>query len=72
MRGRVAEYAIRLGLPKGRMYDRVNALLNEAGIDLRSGPRDYRPPDVLSSARSQAPESAFHVPVHSRALASRD
>lgn len=38
---------IRLGLPKGRMQDNVHALLEDAGIHVRSGratsARDYRP-----------------------------
>lgn len=34
---------IRLGLPKGRMYDGVKALLGGAGIDVKVGSRDYRP-----------------------------
>ena len=34
---------LRLALPKGRMQDGVMRLLAEAGIDLRSGERDYRP-----------------------------
>lgn len=40
---RAATSPIRLALPKGRMQDGVTALLNDAGIRLRSGPRDYRP-----------------------------
>lgn len=35
--------AIRLGLPKGRMYDSVKGMLSEAGIDVKVGSRDYRP-----------------------------
>ncbi len=35
--------AIRLGLPKGRMYDAVRGMLGEAGIDVKVGSRDYRP-----------------------------
>ena len=34
---------IRLGLPKGRMYDGVKALLGGAGIEVKVGSRDYRP-----------------------------
>lgn len=34
---------IRLGLPKGRMYDGVKALLAGAGIEVKVGSRDYRP-----------------------------
>lgn len=34
---------IRLGLPKGRMYDAVKTILAEAGIDVKVGSRDYRP-----------------------------
>jgi ATP phosphoribosyltransferase len=34
---------LRLGLPKGSMQDTVFALLADAGIHLRLGPRDYRP-----------------------------
>jgi ATP phosphoribosyltransferase len=34
---------VHLGLPKGRMERGVVQLLAEAGIHLRSGPRDYRP-----------------------------
>jgi ATP phosphoribosyltransferase len=32
-----------MGLPKGRMHDSVVALLADAGIRLRCGPREYRP-----------------------------
>lgn len=35
--------AIRLGLPKGRMYDSVKGMLGEAGIEVKVGSRDYRP-----------------------------
>ena len=42
-----ATFTIRLGLPKGRMQDNVYALLEDAGIHVRSGragsTRDYRP-----------------------------
>jgi len=42
-----ADQIIRLGLPKGRMQDNVFALLEDAGIHIRSGgsssTRDYRP-----------------------------
>lgn len=34
---------IKLALPKGRMYDGILALLNEAGIKLRANSRNYRP-----------------------------
>jgi len=34
---------LRLALPKGRMHEGVRQLLADAGIHLRSGPRDYRP-----------------------------
>ncbi len=34
---------LRLGLPKGRMQEEVFALLAEAGMRVRSGPRGYRP-----------------------------
>lgn len=34
---------IRLGIPKGRMYNQTAALLDGAGIKLRHGTRDYRP-----------------------------
>ncbi len=34
---------LRFALPKGRMQDGVMRLLTEAGIDMRSGERDYRP-----------------------------
>lgn len=37
---------IRIGLPKGRMQGGVLALLSDAGIDVRTGSRSYRP--VLS------------------------
>ena len=37
------EASIKLALPKGRMEKGVYALLNEAGIELRSGSRTYRP-----------------------------
>ncbi len=35
--------AIRIGLPKGRMEAGVRALLGDAGIDVRTGGRNYRP-----------------------------
>ncbi len=38
-----AETPLRLALPKGRMQEGVTALLADAGIRLRQGPRDYRP-----------------------------
>lgn len=34
---------IRFGVPKGRMYDQVVRLLNEAGIEVRGTSRGYRP-----------------------------
>lgn len=34
---------LRLGLPKGRMRDGVMKLLADAGIDIHTGPRNYRP-----------------------------
>lgn len=34
---------IRIGLPKGRMEGGVRALLGDAGIDVRTGGRNYRP-----------------------------
>lgn len=34
---------LRLALPKGRMQEAVSALLADAGIHLRHGPRGYRP-----------------------------
>lgn len=40
---RSAQAPLRLALPKGRMQDGVQALLADAGIRLRFGPRDYRP-----------------------------
>lgn len=40
--------SVRLGLPKGRMYDGVVKLLSDAGIGLRVGPRAYRPNFGLS------------------------
>ena len=38
-----SDSSIKLALPKGRMEKGVYALLNEAGIELRSGSRTYRP-----------------------------
>lgn len=38
-----AEALLRLGIPKGRMYDSLVALLSEAGIRIRSSERSYRP-----------------------------
>jgi ATP phosphoribosyltransferase len=35
--------SVRLALPKGRMQDGVLRLLADAGLDMRSGERDYRP-----------------------------
>lgn len=34
---------LKLGIPKGRMYDGVVRLLGDAGLPLRTGARDYRP-----------------------------
>mgnify|MGYP001616397531 CR=1 FL=1 len=34
---------LRLGLPKGRMAEGVMALLDDAGIRVRLGAREYRP-----------------------------
>ncbi len=34
---------VRLGIPKGRMYDGVSQLLADAGIQLRLAAREYRP-----------------------------
>jgi len=39
----VSRPLLRLGLPKGRMEEGVNRLLEGAGIDLRAGSRNYRP-----------------------------
>ncbi|MBN2446169.1 MAG: ATP phosphoribosyltransferase [Phycisphaerae bacterium] len=44
---RVAESPLRLGIPKGRMNEGVVKLLADAGVQLRSGPRDYRPTVAL-------------------------
>ena len=44
---RAAETPLRLGIPKGRMYDGVAALLADAAVKLRTGPRDYRPTVLL-------------------------
>lgn len=38
-----AEQTIRFAIPKGRMYDGVAKLLDEAGIRIRTSSRDYRP-----------------------------
>lgn len=40
--------AIRLALPKGRIEAGVTALLADAGVHLRSGPRGYRPVPSVS------------------------
>ncbi len=40
---RTADTPLQLAIPKGRMFDGIAALLADAGIRLRSGPRDYRP-----------------------------
>lgn len=37
----------RLALPKGRMQDKLFALLTEAGLDLLAASRSYRPKDLL-------------------------
>lgn len=39
----IEPFRLRLGLPKGRMYAAVGALLADAGLPLRGGDRDYRP-----------------------------
>lgn len=36
-----AEQTIRFAIPKGRMYDGVAKLLDEAGIRIRTSSRDY-------------------------------
>ncbi len=46
MEGKANPGAIRIGLPKGRMQEGVLALLEDAGINVRVGGRNYRP--VLS------------------------
>jgi ATP phosphoribosyltransferase len=40
---RSADEPLRMALPKGRMQEGVFSLIAEAGIQLRFGPRDYRP-----------------------------
>jgi ATP phosphoribosyltransferase len=40
---RAATRPLQLAIPKGRMQDGVTSLLAAAGINLRCGPRDYRP-----------------------------
>lgn len=39
---------VRLALPKGRMAEGVRQLLDDAGVRLHSGPREYRPTISLS------------------------
>ena len=39
----MGEQLLRMGLPKGRMEEGVFALLRDAGIEVRSGARNYRP-----------------------------
>ena len=41
------EGILRLALPKGRMQDGVLRLLSEAGLDMRTAERDYRPSAVV-------------------------
>ncbi len=41
--GREASNTVRLALPKGRMFDQVISLLNEAGITFKQSARGYRP-----------------------------
>lgn len=43
MTARLDQHVVRLALPKGRMADGVNALLEDAGIRTRLGARAYRP-----------------------------
>ena len=38
-----SESIIRFAIPKGRMYDGVSKLMQEAGISIRTSSRDYRP-----------------------------
>ncbi|MBX3323983.1 MAG: ATP phosphoribosyltransferase [Phycisphaeraceae bacterium] len=40
---------IRFALPKGRMFDSVTALLNDAGIRIAQSSRDYRPTTALEN-----------------------
>ncbi|MBO6512768.1 MAG: ATP phosphoribosyltransferase [Phycisphaerales bacterium] len=40
---------IRFAIPKGRMYDGVSKLLSEAGINIRTSSRDYRPSISLAN-----------------------
>jgi ATP phosphoribosyltransferase len=37
------EHTIRFAIPKGRMYDGVAKLMGEAGINIQTSSRDYRP-----------------------------
>ncbi len=41
------EGILRLALPKGRMQDGVLRLLSEAGLDMRTAERDYRPAAIV-------------------------
>lgn len=44
---------LRLGLPKGRMEAGVLALLREAGIEIRTGSRSYRPVVTLNGVEAK-------------------
>lgn len=43
MSPQVSPSIVRLAIPKGRMFDQIVKLLADAGVDVRSSERDYRP-----------------------------
>jgi ATP phosphoribosyltransferase len=61
---------LKLALPKGRMEKGVNELLRDAGIDIRSGSRAYRP--VLSMSEIETKILKPQNIVEMLALGSRD
>ncbi|MFI4854476.1 MAG: ATP phosphoribosyltransferase [Phycisphaerales bacterium JB065] len=61
---------LRIGLPKGRMYEGVITLLADAGIRVRASERDYRP--SLSIDRVEAKVLKPHNAVEMLAAGSRD
>jgi hypothetical protein len=50
---------LHLAVPKGRTEDGVIALLSDAGIRLRSGPRGYRPVSSVPGLEEQGDHPVF-------------
>ncbi|MCW5939159.1 MAG: ATP phosphoribosyltransferase [Fimbriimonadaceae bacterium] len=54
---------VRLGLPKGRMWDGVARLMRDAGLEVRVGAREYRPSLPLDGfeAKIQKPQNIIEM-----------